>query len=217
MHNMDADQAETRQLVKRMLRVTGLTPTELAHKAGVAASTLTRFMNKDAIKHTLSSRTLRKLSAASGVALPPHLTGGKKLIPVVGHIGAGEEVYPIDDGALGASIEDFVDAPADVEDDAVAVRVRGTSMFPAYWDGDVLIYRRDYAFVRDVCLYNECIVKIMDGPTLVKRIMPGSSEGLYTLASYNAPPIIDARIEWAAPVQIHDKRKRRAKTSARAA
>lgn len=132
-------------------------------------------------------------------------------IPVVGHIGAGEEVYPIDDSALGAGI-DYTDAPPGTAPDAVAVRVRGESMFPAYWDGDLLIYRRDYSFVRDVCLYNECIVKIVDGPTLVKRVMPGSAEGLYTLLSYNAPPVIDARLEWAAPVQIHDKRRRRAKS-----
>jgi len=213
---MDADQREVRQIVARMLRAAGdLTPTELAHKAGVAASTLTRFMNNEGVKHTLSTRTLRKLSSVSGVMLPAHLTNGKKLVPVVGYIGGGEEVYPFDDTAMGAGgIEDPIEAPGDVEDDAVAVRVRGSSMFPAYWDGDVLIYRRDWRFVRDICLYNECIVKVKEGPTLIKRIMPGSGDNLYTLVSYNAPDIIDVRIEWAAPVQIHDKRKRRAKAAA---
>lgn len=210
--HMDADQQEAREILERMLSVSGAgTLTKLARRAGLVPSTLTRFWNKPDVKNTLSMRTLRKLSAATGVPLPAHLTGGKKLVPIVGYVGAGEEVYPIDDAAMGGSIDDFVDAPGDVEDDSVAVRVRGTSMFPAYWDGDVLIYRRDWHFVRDACLYNECIVKISDGPTLVKRLMPGSAENVYTLVSYNAPDIIDARIDWAAPVQIHDKRKRRAK------
>lgn len=209
---MDVDQEEARQIVRRMERATGLTLTELAHKGGLAASTVTRFMNNPGVKHTLSMRTLRRLSAVSGVKLPPHLTGGKQQVPIVGYVGAGEEVFPVDDSAHGASIEDFVDAPDDVGDDAVAVRVKGSSMFPAYWDGDVLIYRRDWQFVRDICLYNECIVKVYEGPTFVKRIMPGSTEKTFTLVSYNAPDIIDVRIEWAAPVQIHDKRKRRAKT-----
>jgi transcriptional regulator with XRE-family HTH domain len=66
MHMMDAHQKAVRDLVERMLAATGLDLTNLAEKAGLSASTLTRFMNGKA-KHTLSAKTLQKLSEASGV------------------------------------------------------------------------------------------------------------------------------------------------------
>mgnify|MGYP001442394756 CR=1 FL=1 len=77
---MDEQQTATRELVERMLRATGLTPSELAERAGLAASTLTRFLNKP-VKHTLSARTLAKLSAASGVPVPAVVVGA--------HVGRG--------------------------------------------------------------------------------------------------------------------------------
>jgi transcriptional regulator with XRE-family HTH domain len=64
--HMDAEQERTRRLVEEMLRVTSLTPTELARKAGLSPSTLTRFLNSSEAKHALSNRTLQKLAEASG-------------------------------------------------------------------------------------------------------------------------------------------------------
>ena len=83
-------------------------------------------------------------------------------------------------------------------------------MFPVYWDGDILIYCRDGADLSS-CLYNECIVKLKDGRAFLKRIMPGRAAGQFDLHSYNGPIIQDVDIEWAAPVQFHDKRHRRSK------
>lgn len=81
-------------------------------------------------------------------------------------------------------------------------------MFPDYWPGDILIYRRDVPFDRDACLYQDCIVRVADGPTLIKRVKPGSRPDVLTLESINAPPRMDQRIEWAAPVLFHDKSRR---------
>jgi transcriptional regulator with XRE-family HTH domain len=209
---MDEQQKATKALLERMLTATGLTPSELARAAKLTPSTLTRFLNSP-VRHTLSARTLSKLSAYSGVAVPlgvlPALPPGG--VPVVGHIGAGEQVLPFDDGATDTGLE-HVDAPPGAEPGTVAVVVRGSSMFPAFWDGDVLYYSRDAGFDRQHCLYNECIVKLLDGPIYIKRVMPGSQPGVYTLLSYNAPPLLDVVIEWAAPVQFQDKRRRRAKS-----
>jgi phage repressor protein C with HTH and peptisase S24 domain len=90
----------------------------------------------------------------------------------------------------------------------VAVRVRGDSMFPVYRDGDLIYYSRDADFHESECLGAECVVKVVEGPTLVKTVMRGSANGLFSLLSYNAPPIADRRIEWAAPVLWVDKRRR---------
>lgn len=77
---MDYPQETARALVSQMLEATGLEPTQLARRAGVTPSTLTRFLNKP-VKHTLSVRTLMKLSAASGVPIP---MGGVAPLPSKG-------------------------------------------------------------------------------------------------------------------------------------
>jgi transcriptional regulator with XRE-family HTH domain len=65
----DPQQKKVREIVELMLETTGWSPTELAREAGVSSSTLTRFLHDPRAKHTLSTRTLGKLSAASGVPL----------------------------------------------------------------------------------------------------------------------------------------------------
>lgn len=65
----DPQQKRVRELVELMLEATGMSPTELARQAGVSGSTLTRFLHDRGVKHTLSTRTLGKLSVASGVPL----------------------------------------------------------------------------------------------------------------------------------------------------
>lgn len=66
---MDPQQAAQRKLVQEMLDRTGFTASELARAAGLAPSTLTRFMNGQ-VKHALSARTLASLSDASSVPVP---------------------------------------------------------------------------------------------------------------------------------------------------
>lgn len=67
---MDEHQASARALVEKMIAAANTDATGLARLAGLSPSTLTRFMNNSDVKHTLSARTLAKLSAASGVPVP---------------------------------------------------------------------------------------------------------------------------------------------------
>lgn len=119
-------------------------------------------------------------------------------IPVVGYVGAGAEIFAIDDYAQGGGLE-YVEAPPDAGPDTVAVRVRGESMWPAYQDRDVLVYDQ-LQFDAGTLIGREAVVRLVDGRTLVKYLTPGSGPGLFTLVSYNAPPITDVAAEWAAPV-----------------
>jgi len=122
------------------------------------------------------------------------------MVSVVGYVGAGQEIFAHDDHALGAGLEE-VEAPEGVgRDTMVAVRVRGESMHPLR-DGWVLFYRRDQNGVPEACLNRLCIVKLADdGPVLVKELRRGYREGHFVLSSWNAPPIEDVRLDWAAPV-----------------
>ncbi len=124
----------------------------------------------------------------------------RNTVSVVGYVGAGQEIFALDDHALGAGLEE-VEAPEGVgRDTMVAVRVRGESMHPLR-DGWLLFYRRDQHGVPEACLNRLCIVKLADdGPILVKELHRGYREGHFVLSSWNAPPIEDVRIDWAAPV-----------------
>ncbi|MFQ5776021.1 MAG: XRE family transcriptional regulator [Kiloniellaceae bacterium] len=121
-------------------------------------------------------------------------------VPVVGDVGAGQEVFPHDDHALGGGLDE-VDAPEGVGDQPiVAVRIRGESMHPMR-DGWLLFYRRDQQGVPDGCLNRLCIVKLADdGPMLAKEVRRGYRANHFVLSSWNAPPLEDVRLEWAAPV-----------------
>lgn len=128
-----------------------------------------------------------------------------KVVPLIGYIGAGAQVHIQDNN----SPIDYVEGPPNLGNEihVSALDVRGDSMYPVYKDGDRIFYSRIHEFLEEECLQSECVVQVLDGPILVKTIIKGSASSLYTLTSYNAPPIQDAKIEWAAPVLWVDKRK----------
>lgn len=119
---------------------------------------------------------------------------GRKPVPLVGYVGAGAEVFPIDDGG---SLDD-VDPPPGCGPDAVAVRVKGDSMYPRYMEGDLLIY--DQHTTIEQASGHECVVSLPDGRKYVK-IVRKQSNGMVTLESWNAPALLDLSVEWVAIIQ----------------
>tara|TARA_R110002096_G_scaffold416576_2_gene619307 strand:- start:133867 stop:134490 length:624 start_codon:yes stop_codon:yes gene_type:complete len=123
-----------------------------------------------------------------------------RITPVVGYVGAGGINIPFDDYAHGDGMEE-VETPPGLKETAVAVKVSGDSMYPAYEDGDIIFYIRDGADIdENECLGKQCIIKVTEGPIYIKRLSRGSSHGLYHLESHNAPPMHDKSIDWAARV-----------------
>lgn len=119
--------------------------------------------------------------------------GGSRQVKLAGFVGAGDEIYQFDDDGAG-----WVDAPPSVEEGTEAVEVRGISMLPLYEDGTILYYSKQLA--PESMVGKRCVVKLEDDRVLVKGIRRGSSPGLFTLVSLNAPDIEDAAIVWAAPI-----------------
>lgn len=115
--------------------------------------------------------------------------GRRRPVPLVGYIGAGAEVYALDDGG---SLDD-IDAPPGIGPEAVAVQVRGSSMYPRYMDGDVLIYDAHTTLAK--ADGQECVVALTDGRRFVK-IVRAEGRGVATLESWNAPPIRSVAVEW---------------------
>lgn len=132
--------------------------------------------------------------------------GDQRTISLVGYVGAGAEIFPFDDHAMGSGLDELP-APPGLED-CVAVEVRGDSLYPAYWPGDRVYYRRYRDGVPSLALGQECVVQVHNGPMLIKTVKRGSAKGLFDLESYNAAPRPDQRLDWAAPVLWADKRGR---------
>ena len=126
-------------------------------------------------------------------------------IPVVGYIGAGAEVLAIDDHVKGDGFEQIPCPPGMVN--GIALIVRGDSMSPKYDDGEV-IYIEKTVYSIDGMIGDHCYIQLPDGRCYLKKLQYGSRPGLYTLLSYNAPPIIDVPIERAYPIAFTKPRYR---------
>jgi transcriptional regulator with XRE-family HTH domain len=190
--------------VKGLRKQKGLTQQEFAAKLGVTQPTVHRW-EKGAF--TPDDKMLEVLSDMAGVPTAVFRYGevrvGRRVIPITGYVGGGGEVSALTDSSTGNDAED-VEAPADSGLYMVAIKVRGDSMLPRYGDGDILFYGRDPGLGGvdpAACVGRDCVVKLVNGPTLVKRVAQGGARNTYLLMSFVAEPIINVRLEWASPVR----------------
>lgn len=102
-----------------------------------------------------------------------------------GIIGAGQEVFPSND------IDRYIDAVV-ADPDAVAFEVTGDSMLPLAASGDVLFFAPPSP-PADL-IGRECIVELVDGRRMFKRLKRGSRPDVFDLESYNASTIEDVRV-----------------------
>lgn len=130
----------------------------------------------------------------------PEQFDGPRGTPLVGYVGAGEEVIPFDDHAQGSGLQSL---PLILGlENAVAVEVRGDSMRPVYRPGDALYYRRDDSVPPDKLIGRECVVRLRDGRMFVKVLRRGTRKGRFSLHSYSAELMEDQDVDWAAPVEF---------------
>lgn len=141
------------------------------------------------------------VKAADYLEVDPPLPGNGT-VPVVGYVGAGDKAhfYESSQGPF-----DEAEAPEESTAATVAVVVRGHSMPGIAEEGWTLYYddRRDPPTDDMIGRKGPVVVGLADGRVLVKRLMRGSGPGLFHLVSTHPdePPIVDARVEWAAKVR----------------
>lgn len=183
----------------------------LAEKLGVRTDAISRMTSTDPSKETrrIDAAEMAKMveffgctppfdidsmdvaSSLDGPAMRP-----SNIAPLVGFVGAGAEVYAIDDHLKGGGLEE-IEAPFPVPLHTVCVAVRGDSMMPVYEDGDLIGYSRAHGDPAQL-LNRRCLVKLVDGRLFIKVLKRGSGPGLFTLSSFNAPDIEDVALEWVA-------------------
>ncbi len=190
--------------IKGLRKQKGLTQQEFAAKLGVTQPTVHRW-EKGAF--TPDDAMLEVLSEMAGVPTAVFRYGevrvGRRMIAVAGYVSAGGEVSTLNDQPGGNGAEE-VEAPPDAGLYMVAVKIRGDGMLPAYADGDILFYGRDPGLGgvdATSCVGRDCVVKLVNGPTLVKRVALGGARNTYLLMSFVAEPIVNVRLEWASPVR----------------
>jgi len=186
------------QKIRAIRTARKMNQTEFAERLGVTQSTVTRWENGS----VPGGKYLHEIAAMAGTTVDGLLDMGAKSfdIPVVGYVGAGSQIVPFDDVTESEGFAS-VERPPFVRGSAVAVEVKGDSLFPVAENGWRLVYAGDQTLNETDVLNRLCVVKLRDETTLVKRVIRGSKQGRYHLVSTNAPMIEDADLAWAAPVK----------------
>lgn len=186
---------------------------KLADASGTTKATIMKLEKGDM---GLTTSWMERLSAGLGCS-PFELIGSKEIqVPVIGTVGAGGGICPIDDMPLLQAVSnahiakdqgardqincDFVAAPPDASPDVVAVRVRGDSMLPFMPDGTIVYYRQRHGNFSE-CLNKLCVVMLKSGEAMLKILKKSPEYGRYTLMSFNASTIDDVELEWVAKVE----------------
>lgn len=196
MAKYDAEQR--RRALRAFMKERGLSVLGWAKRAGISEGGLRDFLSGR--NATLTDRTYAALAQAvdttvdvlRGDSLPP------AEIPLWGHAGAGDAVHPFD-GEERTPLE-MVEAPPGLRDGGALI-VKGDSMLPRWADGDVLFFETAQRPPSEM-LNRICVLRVKNGPYLVKRLTPGTRRGRYHLVSVNpAMPVLkDQAVEWAAAI-----------------
>ena len=127
-------------------------------------------------------------------------TATSSTLRVVGRIGAGAEILPEFEQIPPEGLYE-VELMLPLPRDSIAFAVEGDSMWPRYNAGDVVVCdakEHDPSAVAG----QEAAVRTGDGKRYLKTIRRGTANGTFDLESHNAPPIRNAKLEWAAPIMM---------------
>lgn len=192
-----------RDALKAARKAKGLSQAKLAEMTGVAQQLIGQ-LERGEVRTTKIIYRIADALCVSVQNLDPEiplpLDAPKRMIPIVGYVGAGAEIFSIDDHEKGAGMDE-VEVPIDgLSSSTVAVIVRGESMLPVYRPGDVIFYDNPENGDLLHLLGKDCIVRLRDGRTFLKELQ--RTDGEYWLHSYNSTPMMKVEIAWAAKVKV---------------
>jgi transcriptional regulator with XRE-family HTH domain len=190
--------------------------------AGKKQADLARLINKTPAVVTNLFNGVRKLDAQEASRIAVWLgvdvrevlgrTSTAQKVPIIGEVGAGGQVFPIDDVPLiSRNVEEaerdfinceFVDAPpGEYPEGLVALRVTGNSQMPFMAPGTIVYYSmRFLGGAPDECIGKMCVVQTSKGATMLKIVRRGLSHAHFDLVSYNMESVDDVELAWCARV-----------------
>lgn len=116
-----------------------------------------------------------------------------KTVPLIGHLGPGSTIHFSTNRGVPVA------APEGATEDTVAIEVRGESLGP--FDGWLLFYDDVRRPIAPELIGRLCVVSTEQGEVLVKKIQRSRARGLFHLLSQTDGPILDAALQWGAPVR----------------
>lgn len=117
--------------------------------------------------------------------------------PLVGFVSAGSRAHFFADGQ---GPFDEVAAPDGATEQTVAVEIRGESLGSFF--NEWLVYYDDVrAPVTPDLIGRLCVVGLVDGRVLIKKIKASQTPGVYHLLSQTEESILDVEVVWAARVR----------------
>lgn len=178
--------------LKKLREASSISQDELAGRMGTSRS---QYVKLERGERRLTTDWIERFARALHIK-PETVIAEKRMVPVVGYVGAGAAALLY---AEGQGPFDEVPAPEGSTDKTVSVEVRGSSLGELFdtW----LVYYDD---VRDPPGGNQigklCVCGLADGRILVKKLKRGQIAGHFTLLSNTEPPIYDVLVDWAAVV-----------------
>lgn len=183
-------------ILQEIQRIQDWDQDELAEALSVTQPTISRWINERQKPEIDQRDRILRLARKLGVVKAPN--GGEEYsVPVVGYAGAGGQIiYSEGQGPFGEARMPL----GEVSETIVAVVVKGDSMAGQLEDGWTVYYDKTQFPPTEAIAGRLCVVGLADGRVLIKKLLRGSSVGLYHLISTNAAPMMDQDVSWAAPV-----------------
>jgi len=189
----------------------GLTPSALAKKAGLDATTFNKSKRKtgEGRPRWPSTESIAKILQATGASLDEFMQlvmavegvpkAGQKRVPLIGMAQAGSGGYFDDGGFPTGSGWDEITFPNVVDENAYALEIAGDSMLPVFRDGDIVIVSP----VAPVRRGDRVVVKTRKGEVLAKELRRHTARTI-DLKSLNADhedrQFDENEIEWMARI-----------------
>lgn len=182
----------------------GLKTKRVAIDAGVPQSTLASFVQ--GVTQSLKGETEEKIASFYDTTVDAIFAGAtnskstrrQALVRIIGRVGADASGAVI--LSTGHDSWDAVPPAPGVTSKAVALEVSGHSMHTFAEDGSLIYFEEQKTAPDAEMLGYPCVVETEDGRVLVKRLLRGSTPGLFDLESIVGPTIRDVRLNWAAEI-----------------
>lgn len=173
----------------------GLSQTKFASMLGTTRGTYVKIERGD---RGLGEKWIDRVARALNID-PSEVVMERRMVPLVGYVGAGAAVYPIE-GSEGDLQLSEAALPPESTENTVAVIVRGDSMTGLADDGSLIYYDERYDAPTEEMIGRPCVVWTGDGRVLIKRLFRGKERGLWDLQSTNGHVEVNVLLKYAARV-----------------